>query len=159
MGEKRPFQERARIRTPAEIEGEIAKCYRWLTNGKLTPAKAKSRVDILISLLRTKTDNEKSGFSGGDGSGFGIEAVNIISIPRGWVVMQLFDTEAHMPVETYRKLIEYLPAGAFKPLRDEFLPPPIDDDDDDITSPPFLRVLENSSGDDDDFEQDPEPAA
>ena len=40
----------------------------------------------------------------------------------------LYGQEAHMPFETLRRLKELLPADAFEPIPDPFLPAAIDDD-------------------------------
>jgi hypothetical protein len=85
----------------------------------------------------------------------GIDNLNIIGIPPGWVVTGLYDFEAHMPRELLYKLRTVLPRDAFTPLRDpEFeLPPPIDDTPPDNIRP-MLKVFDRV---DDDSE--PSPAA
>ena len=134
MGEKRPFQERARIKTPSQIEGEIEKIYRGLVAGKIAPAKAKSRIDALNTLFRIKSDNQPSGSAGELQPGIG--NINIIAIPSGWAVVPLLGLEASMPVETYHKLKKMLPGDAFTPLIPSYLPPPIEDNQ------PMLRMLD-----------------
>jgi hypothetical protein len=71
------------------------------------------------------------------------------------VVIPLFGAESHMPSETYHKLKALLPADAFTPLIESYLPKPIDD------APPFLKVFSDAEngGELEPESPDPDPTA
>jgi hypothetical protein len=82
-----------------------------------------------------------------------VGTINIGGIPSGWAVAALYGQEAHMPFETLRRLKELLPADAFEPIPEPFLPAAIDNDM--PAARPFLRLHEGAEP----VDPEPPPAA
>ena len=137
------------------IRKEAGRVYRAVANGRL-PSEEGTRKFFMLDKARVMlmAEQEAAVIDGtATARGTVVGTINIGGIPSGWAVAALYGQEAHMPFETLRRLKELLPADAFEPIPDPFLPAAIDDDM--PAARPFLRLHEGAEP----VDPEPPPAA
>ena len=139
----------APLNKPGDVTKERKRLYRATINGKIAADEA-ARLNFMLTGIRADLEADMPPvIEHGPDIGPVVDTINIVGVPSGWSVTNLFGSEAHIPTETLHKLRELLPADAFAPPSETgFLSPPSPSD-----VRPFLRLLDN------DTPETPPPAA
>src|SRR4051794_27580391 len=85
-----PPKERARLDTAAQVQHELKRLYRRFSNGQLSADALKTRVAALSALRAGMSDPVAPSE---DGLRFGIETLNLVSIPHNWLAVGLLGAD------------------------------------------------------------------
>ena len=141
----------APLKTPGDVTTERKRLYRLTVNGKVAVEEA-AKLSYMLTGIRADLEADMPPvIEHGPDIGPIVDTINIIGVPSGWSVTNLFGSEAHIPTETLHRLRELLPADAFLPPSETgFLSPPPAPSD----LRPYLRIVDGT-----DDAPDPPPAA